>query len=200
LKKSLLILPLVLIASALALTACGGGSSSSGGGEEAAIEEAIETSGTSTDPSKCSEVQTAAFNESETGAKGKEALKTCEEEAEAKVNPAETVSVSNVEVNGERATAEVEVTGSALNNQGLEVEVTKEKGAWKLNKFLGFTNFDGKALGESLEKELLKEEGVTAALAKCISDGIAEVSQPEAEALVFEKNLEAVEKIAKKCE
>lgn len=200
-KKSLLILPLVLIASALALTACGGGSSSSsGGGEESAVKAAIETSGTSTDPSKCSEVQTAAFNESETGETGKQALKTCEEEAEADVNPAETVSVSNVEVNGETATAEVAVTGSALNEQGLEVEVTKEEGDWKLNKFIGFTNFDGKALGESLEKELLKEEGVSASLAKCVSEGIAEISQPEAEALVFEKNLEAVEEVAKSCE
>jgi hypothetical protein len=200
LKKSLLILPLVLLASALALTACGGGSSSSGGDEEASIEKAIETSGTSTDPSKCSEAQTEAFNESESGKSGGAALKACEEEAEANVNPAETVSISNVEVDGETATAEVEVTGSALNEQGLEVEVTKEEGDWKLNKFIAFTNFDGKALGESLEKELLKEEGVTAALAKCVSEGVAEVSQKEAEALVFATNLEAVEEIVKGCE
>jgi hypothetical protein len=41
----------------------------SGRGEEAAIEEAIKTSATGSDPSKCSEVQTEAFNEAETGSK-----------------------------------------------------------------------------------------------------------------------------------
>src|ERR1700709_697707 len=84
-KNALLILPLVLLASALALSACGGGSSSSssssGGGEDAAIEGAIETSATSSDPSKCSEVQTQSFNETETGKTGEESLEACEEAA-----------------------------------------------------------------------------------------------------------------------
>lgn len=200
-KKSLLILPLVLLASALALAACGGGSSSSGGGgDETAIEEAIETAATSTSPSKCSEVQTEAFDEAETGASGKEALKACEEEAKADENPAESVSISNIEVNGEAATADVEVEGSALNGQGVEVELAKEGGDWKLNKFLGFTSYDGAAIGEALEEQLGQEEGVSASLAKCISEGVAEMSQQEGEALVFEKNEEGVEEIVSNCE
>jgi hypothetical protein len=195
-KKPHLVLPLLLLAAALALAACGG--SSSGGGEEAKVEEAIEESATSSDPSKCTELQTALFNETETEQKGAEATKACEEEA--KENDTESVTVSNVSVNGESATAEVEVEGSGLNGQGVEVELVEEEGDWKLNKFLGFTNFDAAALGEALEEELGKQEEVSPKLAKCVSEGVAEVSQSDAESLVFEKNLKPIEEIAESCE
>ncbi len=196
-KKTRLVLPLLLLAAALALAACGG---SSGGGEEAKVEEAIEESATSTEPSKCTEFQTAAFNENESGKKGAAATKTCEEETESKGDEAESVKVSNVKVNGESATAEVEVEGTGLNGQVVEVEAVEEEGNWKLNKFLGFTKFDGPALAEVLEKELGKEENVTPKLAKCVSEGVAAMSQSEAESMVFEKDLKPVEEIAEGCE
>jgi copper chaperone CopZ len=199
-KKKVLVLPLLLLAAALALTACGGGGSGSSGGEEATIEEAIEESATSADPSKCTELQTPLFNETESGDKGAAATKACEEEAESDENNAESVTVSDVQVNGEKATAEVEVEGTGLNDQTVELEVLKEEGNWKLNKFLGFTKFDAAALGEVLEEELGKQEGVSGKLAKCVAEGVAEVSQAEAESMVFEKNLESVKKIAGACE
>jgi predicted small secreted protein len=195
-KKTRLVLPLLLLAAALALAACGG--SSSGGGEEAKVEEAIEESATSTDPSKCTELQTQQFNETGSGQKGAAATKACEEEA--KENDTESVKVSNVSVNGEKATAEVEVEGSGLNGQGIELELVEEEGNWKLNKFVGFTNFDPAALGEALEEEFAKEEGVEPKLAKCVSEGVAEISQSDAESMVFEQNLKPVEEIAKSCQ
>jgi hypothetical protein len=200
-KKSLLILPLVLLASALALSACGGGGSSSsgGGGEEAAIEEAIETSATSTDPSKCTEAQTEAFNETESGKTGSAALKACEEEVEEESEPAESVNVSNISESGETATAEVEIEGGSLNGQSVELEMANEEGAWKLNEILGFTNYDAAGLASFLEEKLNEEEGVEAALAKCIAEGVEEMSQEEAEAFVFEKNQEGLEEIATAC-
>jgi len=184
---------------AIALTACGGGSSSSGGGEEAAIEEAIETSATSTDPSKCTEVQTEAFNETESGKSGKAALEACEEEVETESDPAESVNVSEISENGESATADVEVEGGSLAGQSVEVEVTKEEGDWKLNEILGFSNYDPAGIAAALEEKLGEEEGITPALAKCVSEGVAEMSQDEVEAMVFEKSSEGVEEIANAC-
>jgi hypothetical protein len=198
-KKSLLMLPIALLAMAMALTACGGGSSSSGGDEEAAIEKAITTSATTSDPSKCSEVQTQAFNETETGETGEAALKTCEEEAEAESEAAESVTVSNVSEDGDTATAEVAVTGGGLGGQSLEVELAKEDGDWKLNEFVGFTNYDAAGIAATLEGKLAEEEGVTPALAKCVSEGVEEMSQEEAEAMVFDKSSEGVEEIAETC-
>ncbi|MGH2939977.1 MAG: hypothetical protein ACRDPE_17845 [Solirubrobacterales bacterium] len=196
-KKSLLLLPIALIAMALALTACGGGSSSSGGGEEAAIEEAIETSATSTDPSKCTEVQTEAFNEEETGATGEESLEICEKKAGSE--PAESVTVSNISEAGETGTAEVEIEGAGLEGQAVEVAMAKEEGDWKLNEVVGFTSYDPAGIASTLEEKLAEEEGVSASLAKCVSEGVEEMSQKEAEAMVFEKNNEGVEEIANAC-
>jgi predicted small secreted protein len=197
-KKTRLVLPLLLLAAALALAACGG--SSSGGGEEAKVEEAIEESAMSSEPSKCTEFQTAAFNESESGQKGAAATKACEEETEAKENTGESVTISNVKVDGESATAEVEVEGTGLNGQAVEVEAVEESGDWKINKFLGFTKFDPASLAEVLEEKLGEEEGVSPELAKCVSEGVAELSKSDAESMVFEKNLEPVEEIAQSCE
>jgi hypothetical protein len=198
-KKSLLMLPFALIAMAIALTACGGGSSSSGSGEEAAIEGAIETSATSSDPSKCSEVQTEAFNEADTGVSGSKSLATCEEEVEEESEPAFSVTVSNIAENGDTATAEVEVEGGSLDGQSLELGLAKEGGDWKLNEFLGFTNYDAAGLASFLEDKLSAEEGVEASLAKCIAEGVEGMSQEEAEAMVFEKSSENLEEIATAC-
>jgi hypothetical protein len=198
-KKSLLLLPIALIAMAMALTACGGGSSSSGGGEEAAIEEAIETSATSSDPSKCTEVQTEAFNEAETGKSGKAALEACEEAAETESESAESVTVSNVAEDGEAATAEVGIKGGSLEGQSVEVGLTKEEGDWKLNEFAGFTKYDAAGIASLVEEQLDKEGRASASIAKCVAEGIEEMSQEEAEVMVFEKDNKGVEEIATAC-
>jgi hypothetical protein len=200
-KKTLFMLPLILIAGALALTACGGGSSSSGGSDdEAAIEATIEKSATSSDPSKCTDLQTEAFNAQDQNASPKEATKVCEESAEANETPAETINVSDIKVDGETATANAEIEGSALNGQSVEIELAKEEGDWKLNKFLGFAKYDGEGLAAAFEEEVGKQEGITPGLAKCLAEGIAKMSQPEAEALAFEGSTEGIESLVKTCQ
>jgi hypothetical protein len=119
---------------------------------------------------------------------------------EAEDNSAKSVKVSDIKVNGESATADVAVTGSALNEQSVEVELANEGGDWKLNKFLGFSHFDAHALGDAIEAELEKEEGVSASLAKCVAGGVSKLSQEEAESVAFEKNLETIEEIVSGCE
>jgi hypothetical protein len=196
-KKKVLVLPLALLVALLALSACGGSSGSSGD-DESAIETAIEESATSEDPKLCSEFQTEAFNESEYPEGN--ALKQCEEGTESGASVAESVDISKVEVNGESATAEVEVTGSGLSGQELEVELAKEGGDWKMNELVGFTKFDSAAFAETLEEKLGEEEGVSPELAKCVSESLGSVSQEEAEMIVFEKNLEPLEEAAGGCE
>lgn len=201
-KKTLLMLTLVLIASALALTACGGGGSSSSGGsdDEAAIESTIEESATSTDPSKCTEFQTEAFNQQDHGVPAKEATKVCEESVEGTETPAESVNVSDIKVNGETATADAEIQGSPLNNQTVEVELAKEGGDWKLNKFTGFAKYDAKGLAAAFEEEVGKQEGITPGLAKCLAEGIAKMPQGEAEELAFEGSTDGIEALVESCQ
>jgi hypothetical protein len=199
-KNKLLILPLALLVAGFALSACG--SSSSGGNEEeAAIEEVIEKSATTTDPSKCTEFQTVEFNEQEAaGATGEEATEQCEEAAEGKEEPAESVEVSNISIEGETATAEAAITGSALDGQTVEIELAKEEGQWKLNQLVGFSEYDGETLAESLEEEFEREGGERAEQASCVGEAFAEISQEEAEEIVFEHNNELAQELFGECE
>lgn len=193
-KKPLLMLPFLLLAAALALSACGGGSSS-GSDDDAAIETAIEGDAMSTKASKCTEFQTVEFSEQSTGASGKKATELCEKEAGESEEPAESVDVSNVSVDGETATAEAEIHGSALDGQKVELELAKEGSDWKLNQLVTFTKFDGVALGEGLERGLKKDGSLGASTIKCLSEGVSKMSQSEAEAMAFESDLAPLEEL-----
>jgi len=192
-KKRYLLLPCLLLISALALAACG----SSGGGDEGEIEEAIETAATGTEPSKCTEVETQAFVEQNTRESGKAAVKQCEEEAPEE--NAESVAVSNVEVEGEEASAEAAITGGSLNGQTLEIALVKEEGNWKLNELTGFAKLDQAKLAEALGEKLEESGEVEPELASCIVEGIEEESQEEVEELLLSGSNEPLEELAEEC-
>jgi hypothetical protein len=196
LNKRILI-PLALLAlAALVLTACGGGGSS----DEDKIAETIETAATTSDPSNCTELETLSFVEQNTTEKGKAAVKTCEAEAEAGEEEAEGANVSNVSVNGSKATAEAEFEGGSLGSQSLEVELVEEGGTWKLDQIAGFANYDGKALGEAFEKQFEEEPGeLSPEQAKCISGKVAGLSQAEAEEVFFGGSPEKIIELAQSC-
>ncbi|HKZ14145.1 MAG TPA: hypothetical protein VJL81_09910 [Solirubrobacterales bacterium] len=192
-----ILVPLALLAlAALVLTACGGGGSS----DEDKITETIETAATTSDPNNCTELETQRFAEQNSQEKGKAAIKACEEEAEAGEEEAEGANVSNISVNGSKATAEVEFEGGSLGSQSLEVALVEEEGNWKLDQIEGFANYDGKALGEAFEKQFEEEPGeLTPEQAKCISGKVAEASQAEAEELFLSGNPEKIIELAQGC-
>lgn len=197
-KKRLALLPCLLILAALALSACGGG----GSGDEGEIEEAIETSATSTDTSNCTELQTLKFDEQGAQTQGKAAVKACEKELEepsAKANKAKTVDVSNVEVNGSKATAEATVTGGGFDGQALEIAMAKEGDAWKLDELVAFTKFDQAKLVAALTAEFEKDESVEPELAACIEEGFGEASQPEVEKIILGGSSTPIEELAESC-
>ncbi|HEX4752375.1 MAG TPA: hypothetical protein VH268_05720 [Solirubrobacterales bacterium] len=193
-----ILVPLALfVLAALTLTACGGGGSSSAEGE---ITEAIEKSATTADPSNCTETETLSFVEQNSAVKGKEAIKGCEEEAEAGEEQAKKANVSNISVNGEKATAEVEFEGGSLDAQTLEVGLVEEGGKWKLDQVEGFADYNGEALEKAFKKEFEEEaEGVKPEVASCISEGIGKASKAEAEELFFSGSPKKIEELAEGC-
>jgi hypothetical protein len=195
-NKSILVPLALLVLAALTITACGGGGSS----DEDKITEVIEKSATTTDPSNCTELETQRFDEQNSQQKGKAAVKACEEEAKAGEEQAEGAKVSNVSVNGEKATAEVEFEGGSLGAQALEVALVQEGGDWKLDQIEGFANYDGKALGEAFEKEFEENpEGLNKEQATCIAGKVAEASQAEAEELFFSGSSKPIVELAEGC-
>ena len=186
---------LALAALALTITACGGGKS-----DEDQIAEVIEKAATTTDPSNCTELETQRFNEQNNQVQGKAANKACEEQAEAGEEQAEGANVSNVSVNEEKATAEVEFEGGSLGSQTLEVALVQEDGDWKLDQVEGFAAYDGKALGASFEKEFEENpEGVSPEQAKCIGGKIAALNKKDAETLFFGGSPEPIVALAESC-
>jgi hypothetical protein len=197
LNKRILVPLGLLVVAALMLAACGGGGSSSAEGE---ITEAIEKATTTADPSNCTETETLSFVEQNSAEKGKGAIKTCEEEAKAGEEEAEKANVSNISVNGEKATAEVEFKGGSLDSQTLEVALVEEGGKWKLDQVEGFADYNGEALEKAFEKQFEKEaEGVSPEVVSCIAEGIGKASKAEAEELFFSGSPSKIEELAEGC-
>lgn len=194
-SKRLLLLSCFLLAFSVALSACGGGSSN----DESQIEEAIEKSAASEDPSVCTELQTQKFTEQTTQESGKAAVKSCEEEAEGKEG-AESATVANVEVDGSTATAEAALQGGSLSGQSLEVQLVKSGDQWKLNEVVEFTKLDQEKLAETFEREFAKAKSeVSPQLASCFVEVFKEASQAEIEELLFSSSTRALQEAAEGC-
>lgn len=192
--KRRIALACLLVFSALAVVACGSSNS-----DESQIEEAIETSATTTNPADCTKLETQQFMEQTAQESGKAAVKKCEAEAEAGEG-AESVSVSNVEVSGSSATAEAALTGGALNGQALEVELVKSGEQWQLNEVVKFTKFDRAKLVEFVEEEFAPSaNGISPKLAGCFVEAFQEGSQAEIEELLFSPSSEGFEELAEAC-
>jgi hypothetical protein len=194
--KRYLLVPCLLILSAVALSACGGGGGSS---DEGKIEEAIETAATTSDPTNCTQLQTPKFDEQNSPTEGGNAVKACEEEAEQGEEVAESVEVSNVSVNGEKATAEATFSGSGFDGQAVEINLVKDGGNWKLDQIAGFTSYDPTKLGEAFEERFAEEEGVDPKLAACLTEAFSSASQAEAEELMFSGSQEPLEELIGTC-
>jgi hypothetical protein len=184
----------MLILASLGLAACGGGND-----DESKIEEAIETAATSTDPSKCTEFETKSFVEQTSQESGAAAVKECEKEAKEGEEVAESVEVSNVEVEGSKANADAAITGGTFDGQSLEVALVESGGQWKLNELTGFSKFDQGKLVEAFEAEFSKSPGqVNKGFASCVVEDLEESSQGEIEELLWGSS-GGFEGLAKKC-
>ena len=192
-SKRLLLLPCLLVLSGLVLAACGSSNS-----EESKVEEAIETAATSTNPADCAKTQTQKFMEQITKESGQAALKSCEKEAEEGEN-AESVTISNVEVEGSNATAEVALSGGGLDGQTLEVALVEEGGQWKVNEAVRFTKFDSAKLVETFEREIKKAGEAGSKFATCFLEGLKRADRAEVEKLFLEGSGAGFEEIAKSC-
>jgi len=194
LRQRSLVFTCLLIVSALALAACG-----SSDNDESQIEEAIETSATSTDPADCKKFATQQFTEQTTNSEGSEAVKTCEEEA-SNDEGADTATVSNVEVDGLTASADVALSGGGFDGQEVEVALVEQGDQWKLDEVAGFVKFDEAKVIETLEKGFAKPSSeVSKSLASCIVESFEEAPQAELEEALISGSSEGFEEIAGGC-
>jgi hypothetical protein len=191
----MLLLPLALLALVFGLVACGGG----GDSDEDKVIEVIETSATSSDPADCKELSTQAFLEQTELEEGAGAVKSCEESAEDTSDDPESVEVSEVEVDGSAATANVAFTGGSFDGQTLTVALVDEDGDWKLNEITGFAKFDQEKLASAFEEAFEKEEEVPPAFATCFAETMRELPKKEAEQIMISGDAGPIGEIIEGC-
>jgi hypothetical protein len=138
---------------AMGLAACG--SSNDNSADEDQITQAITASATSGDPTACTKYQTIHFTQQTSGGTGQAAIRSCEQDAQS--TAADQIEVSDVEVDGDHATAVGKATGSIFDGQTLKVALVKENGQWKLDDFQGFEDFNKGAMIAAFEKQLSAE-------------------------------------------
>jgi ABC-type glycerol-3-phosphate transport system substrate-binding protein len=195
-KLHLLLMPAAVLALVFGLVACGGSDES----DEDKVVETVETAATSNDPAVCDETQTLAFIEQTTGSNGKEAEKQCEKEAEGGESQPDSVEVSEVEVDGQSATANAKFKGGNLDAQTLEIGLIEEDGDWKLDELIGFAEFDSESLVKAITEQIENEPGADPETASCFVEGVEGLSDSELEGVVIDNNTAVFGEIAEGCE
>jgi hypothetical protein len=196
LRKLHPLLALALLALAFGLVACGGGGES----DEDKVVDVIETSVTSTDPADCKELATQAFLEQTELEQGSAAVESCEESAEDTEGDPDSVEVSEVEVDGSAATADVAFTGGSFDGQTLSVALVEEDGDWKMDEITGFAEFDQEKLADAFAEGLQSgENALEPDLATCFAEVIRDVPKAEAEEIVIGGSPDPIVEIIEGC-
>lgn len=134
-------------------------------GDSAQIERTIESVYASTDPAYCDELVTPRYLKQVTGQSIRFADEICEREAVA--GGANAVAVSEIEIDGRRATATADNRGGSLDGSQIEVSLIEEEGTWRLNSLNGFAHFDrGRFRHAYLRK--LRRLGFPTEAARCV--------------------------------
>ncbi|MDQ2630937.1 MAG: hypothetical protein M3Y75_08190 [Actinomycetota bacterium] len=192
-------LPLPLLALAMLFVACGGDARSD---KEEEIVAAIDYALVSTAPDACTEASTQALHEQLFRHAGPGAVKSCEQNARAEESPNDPVEVTDVEVDGSRATAEIGLTDDGdATGQVFAAALVEEGGSWKLDELTGFAEFDQRRWVEE-QKESLEApyNAVEPRVVDCIVEAYREMSQAEIEEMVLGGSAQPELEIGESCE
>lgn len=174
-----------LLVCAFVFVACGGSDGDSDR-DEAAIKEAIVAFADSDDPADCSEFTTPRLLSKLSKANYEVALASCEALA---VNPlvedAKEVTVSDLEVGGETATATVSFVGSILDGQTVRLGLVEREGRWMNDEIFGFVDLDAEKLATEWGRLLLllSPSPREAEAATCVLDRLLELNEANLEAM-----------------
>jgi hypothetical protein len=132
---------------------------------ETRVERTIGKVATGTDPAYCDELMTDRYLEQSTGERMPFADEACE--SEVGHGGADSVDVSRVALDGERARALVGYTGGSLAGSRVVVQLREEDGEWKLDRMVRFVAFDRAGFRDAY-RDKLRKLGFSASAASCI--------------------------------
>jgi hypothetical protein len=161
------------------LAACG---SSDSNKDEHEITDAIVQSGTTDDAANCTELETQRFVEQNQFEKGTAAIDECKKPDG---NNADSIDVSAIKVDGDKATAEAAVTGATFDGQTLQISLVKEGGKWKLDHLDSFKEFDKAKFVDAFTANLQKNGDFTPQQSTCITGALSGLDDAALETLVL---------------
>ncbi|HEU4737766.1 MAG TPA: hypothetical protein VFS54_01655 [Solirubrobacterales bacterium] len=175
----------------LALASCGG----DGKSDEEEIVEAIDYAFVSTDPDACTEQMTPAFSEQLFRDDAADAVESCEQNARAEESENDPVEVSNVVVDGSKATADV----AFADAQAFSVALIEDDGDWKLDEVVGFVDFDRSRWMDEQREFFEDGEPWPARVTDCILDAYRGMSQTELEEMLLGGSPDPETEIISRC-
>jgi len=184
---------------ALGLAACGG---SGDDGDEDEIRAMVEVSAMSTYPADCTRYLTLNMLEQTTKRQGRAAVRECEENTLEESSGPDAVWSSDIEVDGDRATARVAFEGGSYDGQAFDVALVEIDGQWKLHELVSFATFDREALvlgwgREGLERAASAEQ---ADIVSCVIGELDKLSDADLQALVLDPSPEPGAALVRPCE
>jgi hypothetical protein len=152
--------------------------------DEIDVEDSIEEVATTSDPSFCRELVTPAYLAQIYALPTDAAVAACEQYSDEEVLQADSVEVTEVEVDGDTATAEATYRGSAADGSTLRIGLVHEDGEWKLNRVLGAEVDRAGFLSASREQLVDPLFGFPPESADCVVRELGNLPDSELEALL----------------
>lgn len=168
-----LVAGVILLVLALPIVLRFGGPSST-----AKIEQTIGTVATRTDPASCDELMTDRYLEQTTGEEMPYADDVCRSNVGRGV--ADAIEVSEIAVDGSRATALVANTGGTLDGSEVVVRLVEEGGDWKLDRLVKVADFDRAGFRQAYRRQLF-EFGSSGKAVGCVLERESTLSEDEVE-------------------
>lgn len=151
----------------------------------------IETASKPTDPADCAKLETQSYLEQTTFRTGSQAIASCRSNALDTANDPDSVDVSSdVQISGDRATAEASFNGGFYDGQTQVLALVKAGGGWKIDRIERFKDFDLQGFIEAFEKTApYAEEPLTPPQAKCVAGQLGQMEASTVEAAILAGNV-----------
>jgi hypothetical protein len=91
--------------------------------------------------------------------------------------------VTNIKVDGDKATADVAITGATLDGQTVAIALVKQGGQWKLDKVNSFVKFDRNKLIAAFGNQVTT--GAPAGVIACAKQHLAAATDAQLEAIIL---------------
>jgi hypothetical protein len=165
------------------------------------VRTALENGWESDDPASCTQDVTLRLLEQTTKLQGDDALHACEADTLEGQSVPSRVTARQIDIDGDTATAEMEVVGSSLDGQTLRVAAVKSGGRWKTDEIVGFVDLDAEKLSFEIARGVFEKVRSPAEVqvARCLLAELERFSPEKLEELIVDPSPDPLRDLVRPC-